>query len=500
MTVLEDPPAPTAPDNDGGGGGGLVFIGMAGLLIALVATVVVIGLIGLLRDENDGGGGGGDGASGSTTVGVTLSEFKIDGDLEVAPGDVSLLVTNNGSQQHNLVVRETGAETPMLNTGENATLGLGSLDVGTYELFCSVAGHAESGMVAPLEVTNSPAPTGEAAAGGTHDHTSPDFDADEMDAIMINSMLEFPAETEGKGNQILEPEILPDGTKKFVLEASIIEWEVAPGQIVEGWAYNGQIPGPQIIVDVGDNVQVELTNNTPMGTDIHWHGIQTPNDQDGVSPFTQDPIKTGETFTYEFTAEKQSIGMYHAHLHSQISVVNGMFAAFRIGDRPYPRGMTISGVTIPEDFEPDVELPMVLNDAGTIGLTLNGKSFPGTEPLVLEAGDWVAADYYNEGLTAHPMHQHQFPQLVYAKDGIPLDYPYWADTVNVAPGERYSVIYQATDPGVWVWHCHILTHVERDTGMFGMVTALVVNESEDAATTEEEPEEEPVTEDASAEG
>ena len=478
MTGNENPSAPTAADGDTGGGGGLVFIAMAGVLIALVATVVVIGLIGLLRDENDGGGAGAGGAAESTTLGLSLSEFKIEGDLEAAPGDVSLLVTNNGSQQHNLVVVETGAETPMLNSGENATLALGNLDVGTYEVYCSVAGHKESGMDAELVITNSPAPTGEAAAGGSHDHNSPDFNADEMDAIMINSMLEFPAETEGKGNQILEPEVLADGTKLFKLEASIIDWEVAPGQIVEGWAYNGQIPGPQIIVDVGDKVQVELTNNTPMGTDIHWHGISTPNSQDGVSPFTQDPIKTGETFTYEFVADQARIGMYHAHLHSQISVPNGMFGAFRIGDRPYPRGETISGVTIPEDFEPDVELPMILNDAGTIGLTLNGKSFPGTEPLVLNEGDWVAADYYNEGLTAHPMHQHQFPQLVYAKDGIPLDYPYWADTVNVAPGERYSVIYQASAPGVWVWHCHILTHVERDTGMFGMVTALVVNEAD----------------------
>ncbi len=487
MTVLEKPLAPTPPDGggDSDGGGGLVFIAMAGLLIALVATVVVIGLIGLLRDQGNGGSGGTEGGSEASTVGITLSEFTIEGDLVAAPGDVSLLVTNNGSQQHNIVVRETGAETPMLNAGENATLDLGALDIGTYELFCSVAGHAESGMIAPLEITTTPAPTGEAAAGGAHDHNSPDFDADEMDQIMVDSMAAFPAETEGKGNQILEPEILPDGTKKFVLEASIIEWEVAPGQIVEGWAYNGQIPGPQIIVDVGDNVQVELTNNTPMGTDIHWHGIHTPNGQDGVSPFTQDPIKTGETFTYEFLADEPAIGMYHAHLHSQISVVNGMFAPFRIGERPYPSGMTISGVTIPEDFEPDVELPMVLNDAGTIGLTLNGKSFPGTEPIVLETGDWVAVDYYNEGLTAHPMHLHQFPQLVYAKDGIKLDYPYWADTVNIAPGERYSVIFQATAPGVWVWHCHILTHVERDTGMFGMVTALVVTDPEDAATTED---------------
>jgi hypothetical protein len=51
---------------------------------------------------------------------------------------------------------------------------------------------------------------------------------------------------------------------------------------------------------------------------------------------------------------------------------------------------------------------------------------------------------------------------------------------------------------VWVWHCHILTHVERDTGMFGMVTALVVNEAE--GTVEEPAEDEATTEDASAEG
>ena len=30
------------------------------------------------------------------------------------------------------------------------------------------------------------------------------------------------------------------------------------------------------------------------------------------------------------------------------------------------------------------------------------------------------------------------------------------------------------NPGTWVWHCHILDHVERETGMLGMVTAIVV--------------------------
>jgi FtsP/CotA-like multicopper oxidase with cupredoxin domain len=155
-----------------------------------------------------------------------------------------------------------------------------------------------------------------------------------------------------------------------------------------------------------------------------------------------------------------------------------MFAPFTIGDTPLPLGQTVSGIEIPADMVPSREIPMVLNDAGTIGLSLNGKSFPATEPYVVREGDWLVYHYYNEGLQIHPMHQHQFPQLVFAKDGIRLDHPYWADTVNVAPGERYSVLVHADSPGTWVWHCHILTHVESDEGMFGMVTALIVEPGE----------------------
>ena len=301
-----------------------------------------------------------------------------------------------------------------------------------------------------------------------------------MDEAMENSMLAYPAETQGLGNPILEPtEVLADGTKVFDLTAEIVDWEVEPGVFVEAWTYNGVVPAPQIKLDRGDAVQMRVLNNLPMGTDIHWHGVHTPNDQDGVAPYTQELIAgNGGRFTYEFTADTDAIGMYHAHHHGQMQVVNGMFGAITVGENPIPYGRTISGVTIPDEGDLNVTLdePMVLNDAGTIGLSLNGKSFPATTPLVMNQGEWGSITYYNEGLQIHPMHLHQFPQLVYAKDGIPLDEPYWVDTLNVAPGERYTVLFRANDPGVWVWHCHILTHVERTDGMFGMVTAIIVEE------------------------
>jgi hypothetical protein len=59
------------------------------------------------------------------------------------------------------------------------------------------------------------------------------------------------------------------------------------------------------------------------------------------------------------------------------------------------------------------------------------------------------------------------------------------------------VLFQGSMPGVWVWHCHILTHVESDEGMFGMATAVIVEASGQRRGGRTE---EPATEDASAEG
>jgi FtsP/CotA-like multicopper oxidase with cupredoxin domain len=243
---------------------------------------------------------------------------------------------------------------------------------------------------------------------------------------------------------------------------------------VQAWAYNGQVPGPRINLQVGDKVEVELTNDLPLGTDIHWHGINTPNDQDGVAPYTQDLVKAGQTYTYRFTAVEPAIGMYHAHAHGEEAVPNGLFGTMYIGHVTLPAGRTVSGIAVPTDVAPVQDVPMVLNDAGVIGLSLNGKGFPATEPVVVHNGDWVEVTYFNEGLQAHPMHLHGFPQIVFAKDGMPLDQPYAADTILVGPGERYTVLFQATRVGTWVWHCHILNHAEGADGMFGMVTALVV--------------------------
>jgi len=271
------------------------------------------------------------------------------------------------------------------------------------------------------------------------------------------------AKTAGIGAQPLAPTVLGDGTKEFDLTTKIVDWEVEPGKFVKAWTYNGMVPGPTLKVNVGDKVKVVLKNELPESTSIHFHGLLTPNAMDGVPDITQPPVKPGQSFTYEFTAKGPAVGMYHSHQDAVKQVPNGLAGMFLIGQEPVPAGVKISQ-----------EIPMMLNDSGTIGLSLNGKSFPATAPVVAHQGDYLLVHYMNEGVMAHPMHLHGMPQTVIAKDGFPLPQPYEADTIMVGPGERYSVLVHATEPGAWAWHCHILTHAESDKGMFGMVTAMVV--------------------------
>jgi FtsP/CotA-like multicopper oxidase with cupredoxin domain len=185
---------------------------------------------------------------------------------------------------------------------------------------------------------------------------------------------------------------------------------------------------------------------------------------DGVPVISQDAVMPGETFVYEYEIRNAGSHMYHSHFMAQRQVPLGLLGALVVTDPDEPR-----------DAGQDVDYTMVLND-GPLGFTINGKGFPATEPIVATQGQMVRVRYMNEGLQIHPMHLHGIPQLVIAKDGWYLPQPHYEDTVLVAPGERVDVLIEASELGIWAFHCHVLTHAESDEGMFGMVTALIVQE------------------------
>ena len=385
-------------------------------------------------------------------IDVELGDIFIEPRQITAPtgGLITLAVTNSGGIQHDLAL-DGGPKTAMLDAGGTAMLELGQLEDGTYTLFCTVPGHREGGMETTLIVGGEADEAVGHGAGGRMLHNDEDY---------IAGVQSFPAETEGMGGQPMEP-VMDGDVKVFELTAEEIEWEVSPGDVRQAMAYNGQIPGPEIRVQLGDRVRVVLHNELPESTAIHYHGLVVPNSEDGVPGLTQPLVGPGESYTYEFDVVNAGSHMYHSHMNGSVQIPMGLLGAFIVED----------GTETPVDQD----ITMIVND-GPLGYTINGKGFPATQPIVANVGDRIRIRYMNEGLQIHPMHLHGMPQLRIAKDGYPLPQPYMEDTVTVAPGERIDVIVEVTEPGLWAFHCHILSHAEGPNGMFGMVTVLVVNE------------------------
>ena len=349
---------------------------------------------------------------------------------------------------HHVLITKSGSRRDFIRTTALTALVGGaaacSIDKSEAQTVKALSADHSGGTMAP-----NPAPVTAAAA------------SEAMDKMHEAGVKAFPAKTAGKGNQLLKPRI-EKGVKIFDITAKKIRWETAPGQIVEAWAYNEQLPGPQIRVVEGDRVRLIVKNELSESTAVHFHGLELPNAMDGVPFITQPPIMPGETFTYEFTAPTPGSHMYHSHHNAATQVGLGLLGAFIIEPKnPLP----IEKV--------DQDYILVLND-GMHGYTLNGKSFPATEPLVAKLGQKLRIRFMNEGMMIHPMHLHGMHMTVIAKDGWMQPAPWKCDTLNIAPGDRWDVIVNCNNPGTWAFHCHILPHAESDHGMFGMVTALIV--------------------------
>ena len=439
------------------------------MMIAVAVSALVLGVVAVVAMN---GGSTAESASGSSVVQVTLTEFKVSFNPSVvASGDVTFAITNSGSVDHNFAIPSLNVRTAMLKAGESVDLEVKGLEVGEVEYLCEVAGHSAAGMIGKLSVVESGGDMGMASSGNA---MMSSVSWQQMDKMMEDVAMKYPAKTFGTGNNELAYTISDDGYKVFSLVAKVIPWEVEPGKIVDGWSYNGMIPGPVMHANVGDKIRIVLKNELPESTSLHLHGVRVPNAMDGVDPYTQKPIEPGATFNYEWTAQEPSVGMYHSHHNAQVQVPNGLAGAILIGDWKSIAMAAAGGRTHDANNVAEQEVVMVLNDSGTIGLSLNGKSFPATSPYSLAIGESMVVHYYNEGNMTHPMHLHQPSGLIVAKDGKVLESPFWADTLNVAPGERWTVVYTPKDAGVWAWHCHILTHAETPEGMRYMVTALIV--------------------------
>jgi FtsP/CotA-like multicopper oxidase with cupredoxin domain len=84
-------------------------------------------------------------------------------------------------------------------------------------------------------------------------------------------------------------------------------------------------------------------------------------------------------------------------------------------------------------------------------------------PLPIAKGERVELVMINQTKMPHPMHLHGHEFQVVEIDGKRFAGAV-RDTVLVTPGRRVVIAFDAINPGLWAFHCHLLYHL--DAGMF----------------------------------
>ena len=131
-----------------------------------------------------------------------------------------------------------------------------------------------------------------------------------------------------------------NGAKEFQIRAQAVAREFLPGYMMNVYGYNGSMPGPLIEINQGDRIRMVVTNDLPEDTYFHMHGFEMPVQYDGAGGMTQNPIKPGKTFTYEFNVHEHGTFFYHSHVGMQESM--GMVGPCLLYTSPSPRDRTRS--------------------------------------------------------------------------------------------------------------------------------------------------------------
>jgi FtsP/CotA-like multicopper oxidase with cupredoxin domain len=419
--------------------------------------------------------------------------------------------------------------------------------------------------------------------------------------------------------------------RKLRLHAAPAEVEQIDGRRLAVWAYDGQVPGPVFRVRLGESVRIELVNDLPQPTTVHWHGVRVPNSMDGVPGVTQPVVAPGERFIYRFTPKDAGTFWFHPHhrgseqlerglygvlivddakplpwsqdvvwvlddwlltregtidprfntphdlmhdgrwgnfvtvngsrdamlsaragerirlrlvntanarvfapdfagLDARVIAVDGLYTAapldpkgFELAPgnrldldltiRPDQRGKTIdildrftsqpiplatihvrNDVVETPNFAPpsnrrvppwseatsmpvDLEYHLNARRGGEYGIewTINDRAWPGHDQSPagpfgrLEPNRWHRLRFVNDSFRLHPMHLHgQFFKVI-ARNGSPVEEPYFRDTVLLKAKETVDVGLVPLEKGEWMLHCHIQEHAEA-----GMMTLLDV--------------------------
>ncbi|HEX7387226.1 MAG TPA: multicopper oxidase family protein [Castellaniella sp.] len=249
----------------------------------------------------------------------------------------------------------------------------------------------------------------------------------------------------------LKNEATQPGSFKATLVATSAKVELIPGVATQAWVYNGQLPGPMIELQAGDQVEITLENHLPEPTSIHWHGLPVPPDQDGNPSAAVAP---GESRAYHFRIPEDVEGLYwyHPHPHGQSSeqVYRGLAGAIRVHAKhdalpPIPeRVLTLTDLRLTADGTiPEDDMMDWMNGREGQFVLVNGLNRPGLRFDTAGYERWHVLNATNARYLQLALPGHTFTllgtdggRIEQAQSGLP--------EVLLAPAQRVELLIDAT--------------------------------------------------------
>lgn len=206
---------------------------------------------------------------------------------------------------------------------------------------------------------------------------------------------------------------------------------------------NNYLAGMPIILDKGKEATIKVSNKSSTTTNVHWHGLSIPNNQDGPDITLNNK---GEK-TFKITPKESGTFWVHSHYRPvETQVTKGMYAPIIIRtetDKKYDLDEVMMLGDIQESNEQNSMMAdmnmddMDMSGSASITDTINGKKIASN--LKIEGGQIGKLRFINASANNFKTIKFPFKVRVIAKDGYNLEQAYETQNFSIAPGQRLDV-------------------------------------------------------------
>jgi len=263
------------------------------------------------------------------------------------------------------------------------------------------------------------------------------------------------------GAHLLKSALAASGQPRAVTDHTIriapIQLELAPGKVVHTTAFNGKVPGDLNRLREGQQVTIDVINETEIYDIVHWHGMHIPSVQDGaVEEGSPAVAPHGGTQRYLWVAKPAGFRWYHSHIFAghnlNRSTYSGEFGFLMIDPWLNPARYDQEIFLALHDWEGHAQWGAEgYQEVSYSHASINDRILGFGEPIRVKEGQRVLLHLLNAGATL--MHNLALPGhrfLITALDGNPVPVPALVETIRLGVAERVDAVVEMNRPGVWI--------------------------------------------------